>query len=378
MTGSAEQTHDADGDREANLESGVPQGRAPSAATTGSRAHHEANEEKSKLWDVAKKLTLIATMGWMSGGYAKHNSKYRATAFGHLAAYNAEKAAESWPDREAATTSIANAIGTAVWAGGIGTGNKVALTLGPALNATANLTSAAMKYSQGKAGWARDLVDVSEMAAFTGAGMTANPVARALAFSAAGAGFFWDAVEARDKSLVGHGVGTLVWAVGAGVDNYSWQAAGAGAVALSEFARLTYPYLESLAGDSPSEATPERPGDDERTVGQETALTGVSVPAPVPGSSVADAASHLLPSGRATEMANSQNTPRNPITGTAPLSLPTSPAALYAYAPPTRTRSQSAPASLRSMTGEGASTPTSTTRPQVARGDVQRRPVRRA
>lgn len=378
MTDSATPTHHAGDDREPDLESGAPQGRAPSAATTGAGSQYEASVEKSKLWDLAKKLTLTATMGWVSGGYARVNSVYRAIGFGHLAAYNAEKAAESWPNRETAATSIANALGTAVWAGGIGTGSKIALTVGPAVNAAANLTSAALKYSQGKAGWARDLVDVSEMAAFTGAGMTDNPVARAIAFSAAGSGFFWDAVQERDKGLVGHGAGALVWAVGAGMDNDSWQAAGAGTVALSEFARLTYPYLESLTRDSPLEATPEQSGSGPATR-QETALPRLSAPAPVPGTTVAEAANQRLPFGRAAEVTKSHNTPRNPITGRVSLSLPRSPIAPSTSAPPTtRTRSQSAPGSLRSMTEQGASTPASTTRPQVPRQDLQRRSVRRA
>ncbi|MES4886241.1 hypothetical protein ABVB69_38075 [Streptomyces sp. NPDC000349] len=378
MTGSATQTHRNDHDREAYLESGVPQGRAPSAATTDAGTQCEASGKGSKLWDVVKKSTLTATMGWVSAGYAQHNSVYRAIGFGHLAAYNAEKALESWPDREDAATSIGNALGTAIWAGGIGTGSKIALTLGPALNATTNLTSAAMKYRQGKAAWSRDLVDVSEMAAFTGAAVTDNPVARAIAFSAAGAGFFWDAVGERDKSLLGHGVGSLVWAVGAGMDNHSWQAAGAGAVALSEFARLTYPYLESLTGNTPPEATPNNPGD-EPTAQQEMPLVGVSVPAEVPGTSVAEAANRLLPSGQAAEMTNSQQAPRNPVAGTVSPSLPTPFIALCDYAPPTtRARSQSAPGSLHSMTAEGANTPAATPHPGIAREDLRRHSVRRA
>lgn len=326
----------------ADLEAGAPEDHASPDATSADGTRDEANPEESKLWDITKKITLTATMGWVSAGYAQHNAAYRAIGFGHLAAYHAEKAAESWPDREAAAASTANALGTAVWAGGIGSGNKIAQTVGPAWNVAANLTSAAWKYSRGKPGWARELVDVSEMAAFTAAGVTQHPAARAVAFSSAGAGFFWDAVQSGDKGLLGHGAGALVWAAGAGMKNESWQAAGAGAVAFSEFARLAYPYLESLTQKSPSEAAPapEQPGE-ELTVRQETTSTGAAVPATVADTTIAAAAHYLLSSGPATETTHGQDVPPGPIPAASSLSLPTSPVAPHEYAPTTRGRSHS-------------------------------------
>ncbi|MFB7494014.1 hypothetical protein ACFC09_04805 [Streptomyces sp. NPDC056161] len=189
----------------------------------------------------------------MSAGYGLNNRVYRAVGFGHLAAYSAEKAAESFStDQESAATNLATAVGTAVWAGGIGAGNRIMQVAGPAVNTASSLTSAVLKWREGKEEWRRELFDVAEMAAFTAGGYTGNPVARAVAFGSAAAGFFYDATQ--DKSLIGHGLGAAVWAVGAGVENNSVQSIGAGVVAAAEAARLVYPLYEKYAQKSSDSA----------------------------------------------------------------------------------------------------------------------------
>ncbi|CAM5600792.1 putative protein OS=Streptomyces fumanus OX=67302 GN=GCM10018772_14830 PE=4 SV=1 [Streptomyces fumanus] len=353
MADSAGQTHGKNGAREVDLESGVPQ-RAPS---TGG---------ESKLWDIAKKVTLTATMGSISIGYGLSNREIRALGFGLLAAYNGEKAAESWPDREAAAPNFATALGTMVWAAGTGTGNKVASTVGPAVNAAANAVSAALKFRRGDtAGGARDLVDFSEMAAFVGAGITQAPAARAVAFSATAVGFAADAWK-EDAAFYGHAVGAALWAAGAGMRNDYVQAAGAGGVALAELGRLVYPYLAPRTQDSSPEAAPEHPLA-ALTARQETTPTAVAVPAQVPGTAVAEVANRPLPSGPTAEPTNAQYAAPHPVQGTASLFLPSPPAASYADdAPPsTRMRSLSAPAGFRSAS-ERTAAPASLTRSQSA------------
>lgn len=336
MTGS--QTHGDNNRRETggvdlrSLEGGSPE------ATTDAEAFEASVGSKSEFWDAAKSLTWTAAMGWVSGGYAEHNSRHtwgricRAIGFGHLAAYSAEKAAESWPaDRESATTNVATTIGTIVWAGGIGFGSNIAQTVGPAINCATNLTSAVLRYRQGKDGWARELVDAAEMAAFTAGGYTQHPVARAIAYSTAGAGFFWDALKS-DKGFLGHAAGLIAWGAGAGMQNYSWQAAGAGAAALSEAARFARPYLEKTAASAP-----------------------ISV------NSIANAASQLLPapSGPTTAMAYDQTQPAPSSPALPPAS---SPALSAAFLPPPRPHS-APPGVISSATTVGPAQKTSTSRP---------------
>ncbi|MEU9556542.1 hypothetical protein [Streptomyces fumanus] len=371
MANSAAQTHGEDGTREVDLESGVLQGRAPSITTTGGGTQHEANGGESKRWgwDILKKITLTATMATLCGGYAQHNREIRGAGFGLLSAYSAEKAAESWPNRKATATNVAAAFGTAVWAGGTGAGNGVASTVGPAINTVSYGATAAKEYSQGNPDWPRAGIDAIEMAMFAGAGMAPNPIVpivRAMAFSATAAGFFWDGVK-EDKGFLGHGAGAVIWAIGAGLQNDAWQAAGSGTVAISEFARLVYPYLAPRTQDSPPEAAPEHPLA-ALTARQEMTPTAVAVPAQVPGTAVAEAANRSLPSGPAAEPANAQYAAPHPIPGTASLFLPSPPAAAshaYDAAPTTRQRALSAPGGLRS-TSERTAAPAALTRSQSA------------
>ncbi|MFL4904236.1 hypothetical protein ACJ6WF_13880 [Streptomyces sp. MMS24-I2-30] len=202
-------------------------------------------------------------MGLLSGGFVINSGFLKAAGLGHfaarngikaLAAHNGIKTGEIWPeDGKLTVTKLATAVGGAVWAGGVAANNHVMQTWGPAVNAAASLTSAVLQYSQGEAGWVKDLVGVAENAAFAAAGPAGNPVARTLAFGSAAAGFFLEAQT--DKGFLGHVLGECMWAMGAATETNSLEAAGAGLVAASEVARFVYRMYENYA-----RPVPERPG----------------------------------------------------------------------------------------------------------------------
>ncbi|MFB7495124.1 hypothetical protein ACFC09_10525 [Streptomyces sp. NPDC056161] len=231
-------------------------------------------------------------MGLLSGGFVINSGFLKAAGLGHLAvrngikalaAHNGIKTGEIWPeDGKTAVTKLATAVGGAVWAGGVAAGNHVMQTWGPAVNATASLTSAVLQYSQGEAGWVKDLVGVAENAAFAAAGPAGNPVARTLAFGSAAAGFFLEAQT--DKGFLGHALGECVWAMGAATETNSLEAAGAGLVAASEVARFVYRMYENYARPSPG-AVQERPGYEPIRQPASAATTGpasgTSAPLPV-------------------------------------------------------------------------------------------------
>ncbi|WP_461013605.1 hypothetical protein [Streptomyces daliensis] len=267
------------GETQAQERNGIDLERGSAAPVTSDEAQPDASADKSSRWDVPKKITLTGTMTSVSYGYARDKRIWKAIGFGLLSAHSAEKAAENWPkDPESAAASVVNTLGTAVWSAGIGTGSRIAQTVGPAINFTANITSAALRYHQGKEGWGRELIDAAEMAAFTGAGYTEHPVARTLAFGSASAGFFVDAT--KDKALVAHGIGAGAWAVGAALKSDTVQAVGAGVVAAAEAARLAYPLYEKYVQKPAPEAAQQQPGVELAPV-QNSAVQN-SAPAPEP------------------------------------------------------------------------------------------------
>jgi hypothetical protein len=268
-------------------------------------------------------------MAWVSAGYGLDNRIYRAVGFGHLSAYSAEKAAESMPaNRESAATNLGTAVGTAVWTAGIASDSRIMQTAGTAVNTASSLTSAVLQWREGKEGWRRELFDVVEMAAFTAGGYTGNPVARAVAFGSTAAGFFWDAKQ--DTSLVGHGLGAVVWAVGAGMKSNSMQAVGAGVVAAAEATRLAYPlvaYLHKKYAEQPVAAM-ELPCYERRN----SATTAEPPPAasvPMPVIPVAAAASLPLPPPTSSPVSSAASSPVLPTAHTA-----NSSAAPQWYVPP--------------------------------------------
>jgi hypothetical protein len=233
----------------------------PEASAAGEEAQNDAAPRKSEAyWERLKKLTLTSTMGAVSAGYAVKNNTVKAAGFGLFGIYHAEKAAndfqckERWP----AALHALNSVGTFAWAGGIGTGNRVLQTAGPGVNFFSHLASAGSRYYQSKRDWPRELIDAAEMLSFAVAGYTGSPAARAVAFCSTAAGFFADA--RKDKGLLGHGAGAIVWAFGAGFKNDVVQSIGAGVVAAAETGRFLYPVYEKYTQGRSAESTQKQPG----------------------------------------------------------------------------------------------------------------------
>ncbi|MGW7516616.1 hypothetical protein ACWGJ2_13590 [Streptomyces sp. NPDC054796] len=356
MANSINRSH---GETQTQERNGIDLERGPAAPVTGDEEQPDASADKSSRWDIPKKFTLTGTMTSVSYGYARDKRIWKAIGFGLLSAHSAEKAAESWPkDPESAATSVVNTLGTAVWSAGIGTGNRIAQTVGPAINFTANITSAALRYHQGKEGWGRELIDAAEMAAFTGAGYTEHPVARTLAFGSASLGFFVDAT--KDKALVAHGIGAGAWAVGAALKSDTVQAVGAGVVAAAEAARLAYPLYEKYAQKPASEAAPQQPGVElaplQSSAVQNSAVQS-SAPTPEPP---ARAAAHLPPPPGAAASNSVAPSAPTPVTSAVPSPVTSAASTPFVSAQstpiPSRAPSPVAP-EAPSPTASAASTP---------------------
>ncbi|WP_344570149.1 hypothetical protein [Streptomyces axinellae] len=214
--------------------------------------------------------------------------------FGMLAVYNGIKMGEAYTAYKAESdveakklepvvTSAVNTLGTATWAWGIGSGNSIAQTAGPAANFVANITSAGLKYYQGDEEWRPKLASAGEMLSFTTAGVlktveknAAVPWARAAAFTFAGTEFALDAPH--DKALWGHAAGGYVWAVGAALESPVFakvlpqaemvanvvQGTGAAIVGASEIYRTAAPYWKRFMGEEPSPEAAPQPSDSEQ------------------------------------------------------------------------------------------------------------------
>lgn len=236
------------------------EGRSPALTSSEEPHHHNAPGKSETYWDAVTKLTLTSTMGVMAAGYGLKNDDVRAASFGLFSLYQAEKSVKDFPqDRPAAFSHALNAVGNAVWAGGTGANHRGMLTAGPATRFVTHLTSAGIQYCREAEGWSRELIDAAEMLSFAAAGYTGSPAARAAAFGTAATGFLSDARQ--DKGFLGHGVGAVTWAVGAGMESDSLQSVAAGIVAVSEAGRLFYPVYDRYAQKQSAEATPQSMGE---------------------------------------------------------------------------------------------------------------------
>ncbi|MFD5065350.1 hypothetical protein [Streptomyces sp. NPDC058394] len=218
------------------------------AFTAASPVRSEAPE--FAYLDLAKKFTLTSAMSVVSASYALKNRTIRGAGFGVLAAYHMENSVEAgFKDPDTAVMSGLNVLGTAVWAAGIGTGNSIAQTLGPAINFTANVAFVGLKVCKKEGGWYSKVADVAEMAAFTAAGIThGNPLARGTAFAAGAVAYLVEAP--KDPAFVGHAVGLGVWSAGAYLQSDLIQSIGAAGVAVSEIARTVVPVFQKGHGST--------------------------------------------------------------------------------------------------------------------------------
>ncbi|MEV5646527.1 hypothetical protein AB0L67_41925 [Streptomyces flaveolus] len=309
----------------------LEEGRGPTSTVS---ADMENGARGSTYFDLTKKLTFSATMSIVSAGYALKNRELRGFGgFGMLAVYNAEKAVEAgFKDPATAVASGVNALGTAVWAVGIGTGNSIAQSVGPAVNFAANIASAGLAYYQKRDGWLSKVADTVEMAAFTVAGATdGNPIARGTAFAAAGAAFLADAPH--DPALLGHAVGTGVWSVGAFLQSDLIQSIGAGAVALAEVARVVCPAIQARRNIPSTETTPQQSGSESTPVPGVTSSTAIKIgqlpfetcPSFRLNSVGATAVNPVTRSATAESMASGQDVPATPRSVASAASMPVAP-----------------------------------------------------
>ncbi|GAA2599284.1 hypothetical protein GCM10009863_10820 [Streptomyces axinellae] len=239
----------------------------PPELISGDEAQPDANSQKNFYWDVAKKITLMNTMGWLSAGFGVRNDDLKAVGIGALSVLCGEKSAEVWPkDRVAGVINLVDATGAAIWTAGIAARNPYAKAAGPALCAAVNLVSAGVQYYRGDKNWSRKLVDVANRTAFSISEYTGSPPVRMMAFASETVGHFWDARQ--DKGMIPHGFGTSAWALGAVRKSDTVESVGAGFVAFAETGRLAYAVKKRWAETSSAEAAPKQSG---------------SEPAPVPG-----------------------------------------------------------------------------------------------
>ncbi|WP_159007409.1 hypothetical protein [Streptomyces sp. NRRL S-813] len=208
-------------------------------------------------WSALNKVTLVGTAAFISAGYAKKSQYLRAAGFGLYSLLSAEKAVEDLQykeRRESAATNATKVVGTAAWAAGIALGSQALQAAGPGVNAVANAASVVSKVIRHEEGWlgkaARDAIDMSEMLLFSIAGGTGSTELRSAAFGAMTLGFFFDGMQ--DKNFLGHGSGSLIWGIGAGLRNDALQSFGAGIIAAAETVRLVYPAHEKYVGQAPS------------------------------------------------------------------------------------------------------------------------------
>lgn len=199
----------------------------------------------TSYWDLANKATRASGMASIAMGTGLGNAIVRASGFGLLALVKAEKTTEWFIcDRESSNkasaelvSNLTGAVGTAIWAAGLGAGSKEMVVLGPALNFLGNIGSIGVAYATNDSGKFREAIDAAEHLTFAIAGYTGSPAARAAAFGCAAAGFAFDTIKSN-QPLLGHAVGAAVWATGAGTQQITPQVIGPALVAASEFASI--------------------------------------------------------------------------------------------------------------------------------------------
>ena len=219
----------------------------------------DANAQKNFYWDVAKKITLMNTMGWLSAGFGVRNDDLKAVGIGALSVLCGEKSAEVWPtDRVAGVINLVDATGAAIWTAGIAARNPYAKAAGPALCAAVNLASAGVQYYRGDKNWHRKLVDVANRTAFSISEYTGSPPVRMMAFVSETVGHLWDARQ--DKGMLALGIGTATWAMGARLKSDTVESVGSGGVAFAEAGRLAYAVKKRWEETSSAEAAPQQPG----------------------------------------------------------------------------------------------------------------------
>jgi len=269
----------------------LEEGRTPTNSDDGTE--RDASTDQKSIWDTIKKVTFTGTMTSAFTSYAVPNKNFLAGAFAAFSLYKAESALDAYPeDLRSVKVNLANAVGNALWSGGIAGDSRIVQGVGPALNCIVNGVSAALKFKENNKGWRRETLEFTEMGLFAIANGTKIPGIRAMAFVNFGAGFLWDAKQ--DKGLIGHGAGALMWALGAVLESDRWQAAGSGTLALSEAGRLAYPTLEPIIKEYVAkywtESAPQHTGSDPAPLANST-VTASHSPVASPSPCMASIAS---------------------------------------------------------------------------------------
>ncbi|TXL83880.1 hypothetical protein [Streptomyces sp. IB2014 016-6] len=206
-------------------------------------------------WDALTKVTMTTAMVTMSTGFGLKNPQVRAAAFGLLAFHGVENSLKDYKngDCTGAAAHALTAAGTALWSGGTAADSRILKTAGPAINSITHLISAGVIFSHGEEGWRRKLVGAAEMLSFSLAGHTESHVASAVAFGCLTVGFLSEIKD--DKAFLGHALGALSLAAGAGMKMESLQSLGAGVVAAAELSRLWCQFPQK-APQAPSSGLP--------------------------------------------------------------------------------------------------------------------------
>lgn len=257
------------------------EGGPPPPASGGETQRH-ASGRKDLWWDMAK--GFVSGAGWSALAVGNGMSDPikqavgQAVGLGFLAGQNAVKVAQNYStDSQTAAINAAAFAGHILWGAGVGAGNTVGKVMGPATNAVASLTSAGLRYYQGKEGWVRDLVGASEGVAFMtsslpGVDPTGVRVARTVAFVNLASGLFLDAKHDKafvkhSKALVAGGIGAagaITWGLGAALEkgtpaSNALQSAGAGIITVAQAVRLGLLLREHLTQRSSPAVDLEQP-----------------------------------------------------------------------------------------------------------------------
>ncbi|WP_148084719.1 hypothetical protein [Streptomyces sp. SAI-097] len=198
---------------------------------------------------------MTTAMMTMSIGFGLKKTQVRAVAFGQLAFHGAVNSLKDYKngDYTGAAAHALTVVGTALWSGGTAADSRILKTAGPAINSITHLTSAGVIFSQGEEGWRRKLAGAAEMLSFSLAGHTESHVASAVAFGCLTVGFLGETKD--DKAFLGHALGALSLAAGAGMKVDSLQSFGAGVVAAAELSRL-WCQFQQKAPQAPSSELP--------------------------------------------------------------------------------------------------------------------------
>ncbi|WP_454366041.1 hypothetical protein [Streptomyces ambofaciens] len=211
--------------------------------------HESPGKKNENSWDALTKVTMTTAMMTMSIGFGLKKTQVRAAAFGQLAFHGAVNSLKDYKsgDYTGAAAHAVTVVGTALWSGGTAADSRILKTAGPAINSITHLTSAGVIFSQGEEGWRRKLVGAAEMLSFSLAGHTESHVASAVAFGCLTVGFLGETKD--DKAFLGHALGALSLAAGAGMKVDSLQSfGGRGGSGCGTFPTLVPVPTESSAG----------------------------------------------------------------------------------------------------------------------------------